>query len=86
VNTGKILLDHMIEHPTGCDDPDCELHNVELAIEEGVWDSVAKAFFLAGWLACQRHFNNAMDEVMDEATKDQFEILGIDPANYVQHA
>jgi len=80
------LLRHMVEHPTGCDDPDCELHNVHVAMEEESWDDVAKAFFLAGWLACQQHFNNALDEVMDEATKDQFEVLGIDPGLYVQNA
>lgn len=75
LNAGKLNLQHMVDHPTGCDDPDCELHCVVVAMEEEVWDDNAKAFFLAGWHACLNYMNGAFDEVCDEATGAAFELI-----------
>jgi hypothetical protein len=76
---GTRLIEHMVQNPVGCDDPDCELHNVDIAIEEEVWTPMCMAFFLSGWHACLNYMSGAFDEVFDEATRAQFKILKIEP-------
>jgi hypothetical protein len=72
----------MVDHPTGCDDHDCELHNADVAIAEEVWDDNAKAFFLAGWHACLNYTSGSIDAWCDELTKAQFRLLRIRVPNF----
>lgn len=42
------LLQHVMEET--CTDPDCEVHNIEVAVEEQVVSETDVAFWLAGYL------------------------------------
>jgi hypothetical protein len=55
-----------------CDDPDCELHHIEVAIEEEVVGPTEVCFWLAGWSAALEYITNGLDEVRDEAIQEGF--------------
>jgi len=46
---GHINLDHAIADL--CSDPDCEIHNPEVGVEEGTVSLTDLAFFIAGYFA-----------------------------------
>lgn len=47
-NAMQSLIDHIYDPPRRCEDPDCELHNPSVAIEEGVADPINLLYFHAG--------------------------------------
>lgn len=52
--TGEGLLAHVLKND--CRDPDCEVHNIEVALEERTVNKVDVAFWLAGFAYGVRHF------------------------------
>lgn len=54
------LLKHVLEEK--CQDPDCEVHNIIVALEEGVVDDVSVAYFIAGMDAAASALETAADE------------------------
>jgi hypothetical protein len=58
-----------------CNDPDCELHNIDVAMEEEVVTATDVAFWLSGAAFMARHlkddeeFNRLRDELMYLTTK-----------------
>lgn len=62
------LLKHVVEDT--CTDPDCEVHNIEVAAQETVVSDPDIAFWLAG-------YQRAMKVVDSETLRNHFdEILG----------
>lgn len=52
---GAPLLTHVMED--NCADPDCELHNLNVAMEEEVVSFADVAWWLAGVMWMWRHYN-----------------------------
>lgn len=73
----RMLLQHVLDND--CQDPDCEIHNIEVAVAEGVILPASAAYWLAGWYACLDHVTNAMDEVRDEAMREGAVRIGHTP-------
>lgn len=52
-----------------CDDPDCEVHHIEVGLEEGTIDDVNLAFFLAGvlsmWTDTRSNFEAFQTHLLD---------------------
>lgn len=63
-----MLLRHVVEDT--CTDPDCEVHNIEVAAQEEVVSDTDIAFWLAG-------YQRAMKVVDSEILRNHFdEVLG----------
>jgi hypothetical protein len=62
------LLSHALQGM--CQDNDCELHRIEVAIEEEVVRESDVAFWLAGWSAAMDYMRIAVDEVRDETWRE----------------
>ena len=70
----SILLEHA--RKGWCTDPDCELHHIEVAIEEEVVTPADVAFWLSGWAAAVHHMTQALEEVRDEAIREGLTLSG----------
>ena len=71
------LLEHAIRN--NCQDPDCELHNIDVAIAEQVIGDVELAYYYAGAMMMQDLISNALDNGFDSAKaelRDQLALNG----------
>ena len=71
------LLQHALDNT--CEDPDCELHHPDVAIDEGVITEVHLAYFYAGAMTMQDLISNAFDNGFDSAKaelRDQLALNG----------
>jgi hypothetical protein len=76
---GEELLAHMLEG--SCTDPDCELHNARVAIEEGVWDDAVKAFWIAGFLVGWEQSHRTTMEHIEEIRENDPRFVLVTAAN-----
>jgi len=58
---GAINLDHALADL--CTDPDCEIHNMDVALAEGVINLTDVAFFVAGYMAGSAALSDQHDTV-----------------------
>lgn len=68
----KPLLLHVMVND--CTDPDCEIHNIDVACEEQVIGQNELAFWLAGAVWMAKHLNYAKPR--SEASDPAFELIG----------
>ena len=67
-DAGRTLIEHALEG--FCSDPDCELHHIEVAIEEEVVEPANVAFWLSGWDAAVDYMRKANDGVVNQAPSE----------------
>jgi len=59
-------MNENLEHALAgmCEDPDCELHMIEVGLHEGTVSDTDLAFFLAGFARASGLANNALNEIL----------------------
>lgn len=70
ITSGVENLKHALEN--NCDDPDCEIHNPDVGIQEGTVSLTNLAFFVAGAASMKEQLLNEVEDAFDTIWHENF--------------